>query len=471
MAFIPSSAGGSGGSSLVRNGFAGRTKRRACYAFVSNASSGYDYVFLDQDFNSIIPMYYNYTQTNYIDASNIHVYHSGQHQSQSSSGWSNWQNSNSYPSSSSNVYVSMNAINGSNGCAAVHLFSDGSHRTAHHQSYSFQKLEDATKVMTSDHTNRGIIYLFSNGLLMARSVNAPGHYDPPYGTTQDASGLGQASILRGMAAYNNTRKEFLCVTNAHGSGSFTFRKYTGWDFDTYPSPTDAKANATLAFTYTIQTPSYPNNNQESNNNSKLLLRDDGQVHMYIMFGSNSFKCYYWPQPATDPGSTINVTQGQSTSNTTSYGYDQGAQFGQRIITSRDGKNYAFHSPYYYYWSGGVTMYSGMAETVNGASIERQSSSSNYGLQVLPYKDDGFIEYYTGNLYANNYNGAYLQFPVMPGGTNGKLERYGSYYKYLHVFNGRNTTNYPGVAAVNDYSLFKYDASGNNAPFNELVKQG
>ena len=471
MAFIPS-AGGSGGSSLVRNGFAGRTRRRACYAFVSNASSGYDYVFLDQDFNSIIPMYYNYTQTNYIDASNIHVYHSGQHQTQSSSGWSNWQNSNSYPSSSSNIYVSMFAFNGSNGCAATHLFSDGSHRSSHHPSYGGEsKLNDATKIITSDHTNRAIIYMYNSGMLMARSVNAPGHYDPPYGTTQDVGGLGAASQLKGMAAYNNTRKELLVCTNANGSGSFTFRKYTGWDFDTYPSPTDAKANATLAFTYTIQMPGFPNNNQESNNNSKLLLRDDGQVHMYTMFGSSSLRCHYWPQPATDPGSTINVTLGNTIANTTSYGYDQGAQFGLRIITSRDGKNYAFHSPYYYYWSGGITMYSGMAEILNGTSISASSTGSNYGLQVLPYKDDGFIEYYSGNLYANNYNGAYLQFPVMPGGTNGRLERYSSYYKYLHVFNGRNTTNYPGVAAVNDYSLFKYDASGNNAPFNELVKQG
>ena len=470
MAFIPS-AGGSGGSSLVRNGFAGRAKRRACYVYVSNESNGYDFVFLDQDFNSILPMYYNYSSTNYIDAANTHFYHSGTFQSQSSTGFSNWQNSGSYPSSSSNVYVSMNGLNGSNGCAAVHLFSDGSHRSQHHQSYSFQKLIDATKHITSDHTNRGITYLFSNGMLMARSVNAPGHYDPPYGTTQDTSGLGQASILRGMAAYNNTRKEFLCVTSANGSGSFSLRKYTGWDFDEYPSPTDAKANATLAFTYNIQTPNYPNNNQEANNNSKLLLRDDGQVHLYVMFGSSYFGCYYWPQPATDPGTTIDVTHGNTIANTTSYGYDQGAQFGQRIITSRDGKNYAFTAPYYYYWSGGTTFYSGMAETVNGASVGTTSQSSNYGLQVLPYKDDGFIEYYTGNAYAGNYNGAYLQFPVMPGGSNGKLEKYNSYYKYLHIFSGRSTTNYPGIAAVNDYSTFKYAPSGNNAPFNDQILQG
>ena len=122
MAFIPS-AGGSGGSSLVRTGFAGRSKRRACYVYVSNASSGYDYVFLDQDFNSIIPAYYNYTTTNYVDASNIHIYHSGVHQSQSSSGWSNWQNSNSHPSTTRNTYESIYAINRTNATAATHHFS------------------------------------------------------------------------------------------------------------------------------------------------------------------------------------------------------------------------------------------------------------------------------------------------------------------------------------------------------------
>ena len=210
--------------------------------------------------------------------------------------------------------------------------------------------------------------------------------------------------------------------------------------------------------YTITNPSWTTNNNESKFNSKMLLRDDGQLHMYTFFTSSKMANYYWTNPTVD-GSSVSTTQGNTASNTTSYGYDQSEDYGMHIISSRDGKNYAFLSPYYYYMSGLNHMYSGMGETTNGPSHTIQNHDSSHGYQVLPWRDDGLCSYYAGNGYASNWSGTNVRNFIGIGGNTGKLERQSGMYKYLPIWPGHNTTGYPGLACVNDYRTFQYDGSG------------
>lgn len=457
MAFIPSSSSG-GGTATLKQGFASRHNRRACYLMIAYQSNGYHVVFYDQDFNVIIPNYQTYSSSNreYETHSNMLQYHSGSFMVDNNLGLG-FSSTNGHPSSSSNMYASSFQFNGMNGCASIQAFSDGSVGSAYNGTYgNSNKRHDLKTYFTSDHTNRSIIYGYKEGTIFARHINAPSFRDANYVGTEDYAPTGGNTSMRGTVAYNNTLKELhVCYENS--SASYSIRKYSGWDFDAYPDPTTAAANVTGTLEYTITNPSWTGYSSESVFNSKMLLRDDGQLHMYTFFPSSKMANYYWTNPTTT--GNINTTQGSTASNTTSYGYDQGESYGMHIISSRDGKNYAFISPYYYYHSGLNHMYSGMKETTNGPSHIIQNHDSNYGYTVLPWRDDGFCTYYAANGYASNYSGTNIRDFIGIGGTTGKLIRESNYYQYLPIWHGANTTSYPGIACVNDYRSFKYDESG------------
>ena len=458
MAFIPSSSS-SGGTAVLKQGFASRLNRRACYFMIAYQNNGYHIVFYDQDFNAIIPMYYSYNSSTreYESYSNMFEYHSGIFMNDNTMNFAGMNVTSSTPSSSNNHFTSSYRFNGSNGCSWIHAFSDGSVGSQYHGSYTYStKLRDMKTYFTSDHTNRSIIYGYSNGKIYARHINAPSLHDTPYVNTESYAPTAGHMQIRGTAAYNNTLKELHLVYDL-STNQYQVRKFTNWDFDAYPDPTVAAANATHAFDYAVNLIGFTTSNNESKYNSKMLLRDDGQLHMYTFFTSSKMANHYWTNPTAS--ATISATQGNTASNTTSYGYEQGEEWGQHIISSRDGKNYAFISPYYYYQSGLNTMYSGMKETSNGPSVTIQNQNSSVGLSVLPWRDDGFCTYYASNSYASNSSGSYLFNFTGIGGTEGRLFTATNNYKYLPLFHGANTTSYPGIACVNDYRTFKYDERG------------
>ena len=94
MAFIPSSSS-SGGTATLKQGFASRFNRRACYLMIAHQGNGYHIVFYDQDFNVIIPTYQNYSTStwDYTTVSNIVKYHSGNFMDNNTIGISSYNNS------------------------------------------------------------------------------------------------------------------------------------------------------------------------------------------------------------------------------------------------------------------------------------------------------------------------------------------------------------------------------------------
>ena len=187
MAFIPSSSS-SGGTAILKQGFASRHNRRACYLMIAYQSSGYHVVFYDQDFNIIVPQYNNYRDANrdYETYSNMFRYHSGNFMADGSIGIGGYSASNSHPSSSSNYYASSFQFNGMNGCGFLQAFSDGSVGSGYHGAYGYSnKRQDIKRYFTTDHTNRSIIYGYYNGKIFARHINSPSFYDMPQKGTED----------------------------------------------------------------------------------------------------------------------------------------------------------------------------------------------------------------------------------------------------------------------------------------------
>ena len=264
MAFIPSSSS-SGGTAILKQGLASRLNRRACYLMIAMQSNGYHIVFYDQDFNAIIPLYQSYSASNrlYESYGNMFKYHSGQFMNHNTMNFAGMNSTTSHPSSSNNHFTSSYRFNGSNGCSWIHAFSDGSVGNQHHGAYTYSnKLRDSKRYFTSDHTNRSIIYGYSNGTIFARHINAPSLFDTPYVNTESYAPTNGQTQIRGTAAYNNTLKELHLVYDL-SNNTYRVRKFTNWDFDAYPDPTAAAANATHAFDYDVNLASFTTANNES----------------------------------------------------------------------------------------------------------------------------------------------------------------------------------------------------------------
>ena len=263
-----------------------------------------------------------------------------------------------------------------------------------------------------------------------------------------------------VASYNKTRKEFIGIFYSQGNFNWKVWHYKGVDFDTYPSPYDAFANATTATWFPLALNSNPS--QTSNETLKNLhpvLCDDGTCHLVIFDHSYNLKRYSFtvPQDGTDltssgGGTAVSATLQYNYSVTTSYGIEQGDQHGSNQIESGDRKSVAVWSPYYYYSSGVRAFY--LPKTSTTHSVARaQNNSSSTGHQIMPFRDDGFVAFESGNVYAGNPTGSYLYNAAYR--DSGGMTAQSNFYKYLPMFPSPNTTNYPAMSAVNDYWCHPY----------------
>ena len=189
--------------------------------------------------------------------------------------------------------------------------------------------------------------------------------------------------------------------------------------------------------------------------SAHLLCNDGQVFVSVMFTSTAQRLYKFTRSGT---SAATGTLLDSNTLTASYGLDQGFQYGQRQITSRDGTTVAVFCPYYYYGSG-IGCF--MVNKATANYTKYSNTDSGYGTQVLPYRDNGWIFIYCGNGYAGNYTGNYIIGTWVPSTSvtaNAAFTQMGS-TKYFPAHTFPNTTNYPGFTQVVDYNALVPSSRG------------
>lgn len=357
--------------------------------------------------------------------------------------------------SSSNTTASfLNSVNASGECgnATISVYSDGTYENAYHMSgQQHNKHYLNAYAINSDHLNKRNVYILNSGSIKAIDrLNANYNY-PKIGTSAyNVTSLNTS--MQGAASYNRSRKEMVILSYASTGGNFNVITFQNLDLDIYEDPSVAfarpevvRVDSTVALTS-----SWSVNNSESYYNLKPVLCDNGDVIVSVMFASSAQRAYRFIRSGT---SDVTGTLLDSNTLTTSYGLDQGFQYGQRQITSRDGTAVAVFCPYYYYGTGNATF---MINKTSATYTKYLSTDTGNGIQVLPYKSDGWVFVYSGNGYAGNYTGNYIQATYLKA-TSGFTQIGSTRYFPAHTY--PNTTNYPGFTQVVDYSLLIQNIRG------------
>lgn len=425
--------------------------KQVYYAMLSyntpNGSGGF--VFFDEDFRLVSvqgnPGDYN--------AANL-VPHSLYMASQSMQNYASVFQGVTSTSSVSSSNATSTYLNGVNACgefgnAMVSVYSDGSYENCYHMSNSVDNKHYLNAyAINSDHSNKRNVYILTGGTIKVIDRIGGSYNYPKIGTSAyTVSSLNTS--MQGSASYDLSRKEMVILSYSSSGGAYNVITFQNLDLDTYEDPAVAFARPEVVrvnSTVSLAT-SWAVNNNESYYNLKPVVCDNGDVYVSVMFTSSAQRLYKFTRSGT---SAITATVSDANTLTTSYGFDQGVQYGQRQITSRDGTAVGICCPYYYYGSGCASF---MINKTNATFTKYLNTNSSYGIQMLPYKDNGWTFIYCGNGYASNYTGNYIVTTYMrdPTPTTGAFTQVGT-TRYFPGHTYPNTTNYPGFTQVVDYSL-------------------
>lgn len=314
--------------------------------------------------------------------------------------------------------------------------------------------------VNSDHTNKKQTIQFSGGYLTVCPIQTPICYtitstDPfyrpkynvaPIFTTYDAGS--QTTTMYGSASYNAVRKELMVATfTSTTAGRVNVAIWKNFDFDAVngniallaASP-DVLLNTTLA--------SWTETN-EGRYNSKWTLVDDGSIFV-SSFNEGYNTGNLWKITRATGDASLSNTLINTQSGTTSYGYDQGENYGQRQVQTRQGNMTCSFFPYYYYQCG---MRGWVIDKRNSSWVAAPSNdNTTCGSYPVKYRSNGFMFTYNSNYYASNYTGNYNAASSFPSTTTGAAPTVYSFTMYYPVAPGPNTTNYPGISHVWEYDL-------------------
>ena len=460
------SSGGSSSSVTGKDGF-GNLSKPAKYYILSNNTSYNDYeiAFYDQDFATMFTQYMDYNNVTYPDITQFASLGNSNYRNRSQFHWNSWQSTTSQgPSSNSGYYFAATWCSSNVGHAAIDVFGNGSFKPTIVNYYDKAYL---TKfIFNSDHTDKSIQYVLYGNTVKAMSVNMFGQSALTAQNTHTftfpaADGTAFNTNMAGAASYNNTRKEFIALSHS-SSNNFRVWHYKGIDFDTYPNPAEAFTNATTATFFDLTAPSFNSNNNSTHRQLQPVLCDDGTAWLAFFDTNHGLYTTKFVPPTNgtgmgsgEGGSTVNATSTFGVSSTTSYGYEQGINFGMVMVQSTDGKAIGFMGPYYYYGAGcSAQVLSKRSHTGNRGQM--QNSNTTYGYAMVPYRDDCITFIRNENFYATNFSGQYVDktFQAVPTASDGIITHSSSRFYFPHA-TSPNTTNYVGSGFVNDYHSYPY----------------
>jgi hypothetical protein len=343
----------------------------------------------------------------------------------------------------------LNATNacGEFGNAMIDAYSDGTISNIR-QRYNDTVVKHYlnASAINSDHSNRRIVYILFNGRVRAVD-RLYGSWNTPMENTQDFVVSSLNATMQGSASYHKVRKELTILSFVANGGSFNCFTFSNVDFDAYPDPYVAlnrpevtRTNAALSLAT-----SWAVNNNESYYNLKPIVTFNGTVFVSVFFTSSSLSLYSFTRSGTSAITATRVTTlGVLVQ---SYGLDQGSQYGQRTITSRDGTTVATFCPYYRYGSG-IACY--MIDKINNTYSTYLNTDTTFGVQIIPTGDSDWRFYYAGDARSGNYTASYLVAYYMKQNSGGFTDV--NSRQYLPYFTGPNSTNYSGITQVVDYPM-------------------
>lgn len=303
--------------------------------------------------------------------------------------------------------------------------------------------------INSNHINKNIVYFLYQGKISS------GYRLNPYPNIQIDNNYNEVSLtpymnsnitnMWGSASYNNYREEIVfIVQDSSAQSRFFIYVYKNVNLNSVNGLNSLKRLPDYTQTITLNTVGTWVNNTESNTMIKPILCDNGDIYITNMLSSSRYMLYKLTYNITNYSLSLidNLTL------TTSYGFEQGQFYGQRIMQSRDQRMVLCWCPYYYYGAG-----------ISSFIIDKRNSSwrrglymanSSDGILPMPYKDSGFTYYYAGNSYATNPNGGYITTFIYPNNNMNESPVLYNTQLYLSSFTGPNTTNYPGFSHVIEY---------------------
>lgn len=433
---------------------------RATYSLCSRqtSSGGYSYTFYDAEFNQIgYPTSNNYyghsSAWNDYDSSyeNIEqfMYNVAATQSNpSSNGTSNYCNATNVVGEFGNSMFNVSERSKGNGYFTRWRTTSTS---------SIGRMRHA--FVNSDHTNKNKVIMLDGGYLESTTRWAPlttnthgqGYPGGERKTKQFAanSTLGSATSSwtthLGTASYNQVRKELVIAVNkSNENNKFYINIFKNIDFDaTDCDVTQIPGTPDNQFVVTLG--NWQSSNNESRFNANVVLTDNGQIYISVMHQSSQFNLHRITRDAGDASGTVEELAQQGL--TTCYGRDQGEEYGQNAMQTRNGNMVCVFTPYYYYGSG-IRSYL-IDKRNNSWANGYQSSDTSIGYQPMKYRDDSFIVYYAGNGYASNWTGSYIRAVMSPRAGSSPVANSDNVW-YLPHYTGPNTTNYPGMSTVWEY---------------------
>jgi hypothetical protein len=193
---------------------------------------------------------------------------------------------------------------------------------------------------------------------------------------------------------------------------------------------------------------------ESRYRMTVIPCDNGQVGLSRFTPSTEMRYGYFAPVVTIAGTAGTMTTLNAQSTTTSYGIDQGSQYGHRHVQTWDNQWVAAYSPYYYYGCGLIGIISNTANPAYYYTVQYQGTSN--GGQLAPFKQDKFLfntadQNSDGNVgsrfWINDVGGWYLNGKDWAQNTiaNGASMSLTNPPTQLYMFDTRYTsTNYPGL---------------------------
>lgn len=211
----------------------------------------------------------------------------------------------------------------------------------------------------------------------------------------------------GMSSYNQRQRKLIVIEAKDGSNNYRMhiwrntnanRDLNAENFDVgtlHLFLSEAKTAGTPAAT-TTGVYYYYNDFQWQENSSQSYT--ESRYRMRVTAGDNEFvglsrfvpsttTHYATFQPNIASTSGTLVTRG-GIGNTTSYGWDQGANYGIRSNITWDNYWLASYSPYYYYGSGMCTVFNDTRDPRN--FYFARYADTNNGCQLIPFAEDKFL---------------------------------------------------------------------------------
>ena len=420
---------------------------RACYALMS--SNGGGVAFYDNFFQQVRADKFLANSASGGLGGNYQNSPAGDVQTTSGLFYSVNSTSSQASSSGTTNYINSTNSSGELGNYMMDAFSNSTINSCTSRSNSWNhKANTAALIVNSDHTNKRIVYI-RNGANFRAIDRLAGVYTYDKYNTKSYTIPGANGSMNGAASYNNKLKRLVLIDYVANGGQFKITTYNGIDFDKNPSPLAAftAEGVTASTTATFTIPSWTSNNTESYYGLQPVLCDNGKVIVTVMFINSSFSLYEVNILNNVAIATLKLTS----SLTTSYGRESGLYYGQKILQSRDMNSVLMFVPYYYYGSGIRAFIINKRFGTYSTATNLESTSSAAGVQPLPYGNSGFCSYFVGNAYAGNPAGGYVQGFTDVNEYTGEIVASGGSI-LLPYFPLVNTTNYPGMTQVTDYSL-------------------